>query len=118
MTNLEVVHAVFDAAEKNDFKLFRSLFTDDAVVWHNFDDHDQPVDETIARLKELGVGAVSREYIDRRYVEIAGGAVAQHTVRRLQASGEVVKIFAMARIYITSGKISRIEEYLAVPARR
>jgi ketosteroid isomerase-like protein len=117
MTKLDLVNAVFDAAEKNDFGIFRSLFADDAVVWHNFDDRDQPVAETILRLKELGAGSVRREYADRRYVEIPGGVIAQHTVRRHQPSGEVVKIHAMLRIDISHGKVVRIEEYMAVPSR-
>lgn len=112
MNNTTLAHELFDAAEAGDLKKFRELFSDNAAVWHNFDEIDQPVDEAIAFLQGFLDGGASLSYRERDYFEIPGGAVVQHNSYMTNADGSVLKTPTMQRLYVVDGKVKRIEEYL------
>lgn len=116
MNNIESVHAAFNAAEAGDLERFRNCFSDDAIIWHNFDFKDQPIDEAIEQLREMTKAFTRLEYKERRYIEIPEGIVAQHVSHSALADGNVLIVPIMQRIILSEGLITRIEEYLDTSA--
>jgi len=111
MDNVAITHALFDALEAGDFKKFLSLFDRSAVIWQNFTRRDTPVAEVAAMLEGMRPALQSDRYVDRRYMAIAGGVIAQHTKCATRLDGHVVEIPIMLRVYTEGDKIKRIEEY-------
>jgi ketosteroid isomerase-like protein len=111
MDNTKIVHDCFDHLAANDFDRFLSLFTKGAVIWHNHDQRDMPVEEVIARSEVRKVQIKNAHYSDRRYINVPGGVVAQHVLRATGADGQPFAMYAMMRVFIEGDRIRRIEEY-------
>lgn len=114
MDDAELAHGLFNALEAGDFVQFAAFFKANAVIWHNFDNLEQSIAEAAAVLSDLRGRVESSRYAERRYFCAPGGAVAQHVVRVTRLDGRMVEIPAMLRIFIESGRISRIEEYFDI----
>lgn len=112
MSNVDIAHALYDALEAGDVAGFRAMFSDDAIVWHNFDNIDQTIDEALAALGGMAQLFSSLQYTNRRYLEIDGGAILQHNGVSTLHDGRVMDSPIMQRIYISNGKVTRVEEYL------
>jgi len=111
MDNAALAHAAYDAAQGGDMAGFLACFTPDAVVWHNFDQAEQPIQAAVAQLGAMAQHFASMSYDDRRYVNLPGGAVLQHISRAVLKDGRVVAVPTMLRMYVSGGRISRLEEY-------
>lgn len=88
-----------------------ACFTDDAVVWHNYDGREVGLVDVLpllASLVELVPGV--RYDVTRRH-PCEGGFIQQHVVRGTAAKGELVMPACMV-ITVRDGKIARLEEYL------
>jgi ketosteroid isomerase-like protein len=109
--NVALAHAVYDAAQAGDQALFLSYFAPDCVVWHNFDQVEQPIKEAAAALAAMAQHFSSLTYEERRYIPAPDGAVIQHVSRATLKDGRTVSIPTMQRMYISNGRIRRIEEY-------
>jgi ketosteroid isomerase-like protein len=101
----------FAAVPAGDVATLESLYADDAVVWHNYDQIGQTRAENLATL-----GALHRVLADWRYEEVrrdvlADGFVQQH-VLRATAPGGALEVPAMMRVWCADGRITRIDEYL------
>src|SRR5689334_16496842 len=90
----------------------RSVLSPDVVVWHNFDNVGQRVDQLLKTL-----GWTHRKLQGMCYEEIVrkptpDGYVQKHVLRGTAPDGSAVEIFACLIVAIENGSITRIDEYL------
>jgi ketosteroid isomerase-like protein len=116
MNNIELANSAFDAAEARDQDKFRSHFTADARIWHNFTGADEPAGDAISNMFAMTRAMVTVKYEDRRYVALPDGAVLQHLSRSTLPDGRELAVPMMMRLYSRDSKICRIEEYLDTQA--
>jgi ketosteroid isomerase-like protein len=107
---LNVVDRFCAALGEGDIQQAADLFTDDAVVWHNYDQVEQPPVEALAPAAAL---APLRPVFDivRRYV-VDDGCIQQHVIRLTTPTGTKIAIPVVQRICVDGGKITRIDEYM------
>jgi hypothetical protein len=112
-TNNDVVGTVdkfFAALFAGDVAECNALFTDDGVVWHNYDQQEQPKAEALAALAGLGQLNPTFEIVGR---DIAGDTLVQrHVIRIALPGGNEASIPALQRISCVGGRIQRIDEYM------
>lgn len=87
-----------------------ALFTDDAVIWHNYDQVGQPAREALAALAGLAALAPRYEIAGRDLVD--GACVQRHVVHITLPGGQPASIPAIQRISVVNGRIRRIDEYM------
>jgi uncharacterized protein len=115
MTPEEIVSLAdrfFAAIEAGDVADVEQCYADDAVVWHNFDQYDQPRGENLKVLAWMVAHLNDRRYEEVRRIVVDGGFVQQHVLRGTTASGDRLELPAMVRVYCNGGKVRRVEEYL------
>jgi ketosteroid isomerase-like protein len=108
---MSVADDLFGAIEKGDVDAVRSIYSADAVIWHNTDDVEQTVDQNLATLQWVCDNLAERAYEDVRRTEYDGGFVQQHTLR-FTKNGERRGLPACIVATVADGKITRIDEYL------
>jgi len=115
MDIVSTVNGFFDSTESGDFDAFKSFFTEDAVLWHSFDQierhfHTQVVDD----LKMLLKVVPDTKYIERKveqYTDGDGSVQWLHVGTSTQ--GRALKMYSMGRIFRAGdGRIRRIEQYV------
>jgi ketosteroid isomerase-like protein len=116
--NAALAHAAWDAAAAGNIAGFLAFFAPDAVVWHNFDQVEQPIAEAAAQLGAMMQHFASISYEDRRYVSLPDGAVMQHVSRVTMKDGRKVNVHTMLRMHARDGRIQRVEEYFDAGAAR
>ncbi len=89
----------------------RLVYAPDALIWHNFDQVEQTVDQNVATLHDLHRRVANLEYTDIRRFLSPGGFVQQHTLTG-DAKGGRLTLPAMIRFWVDDGRITRLEEYL------
>lgn len=112
MDNAELAHAIFNALDDGKFDHFKSFFHDDAVIWHNFDQAEQSISNTVNVLHEARSLVSKFSYQDRHYISLPDGAMVQHVLRVVRKDGTLGEVPAMLRIFVRDGRVSRVEEYL------
>lgn len=105
-----IVDRFFGALFSGDQATCQALFQDDGVVWHNYDQVEQPKDEALAQL--AGVAALNPQFELVGRDVIADGLVQRHTIHIALPQGGRVSIHAVQRIAVVDGRISRIDEYM------
>jgi ketosteroid isomerase-like protein len=118
MDHAALAHAAWDAASAGDVARFQSYFAPDAVVWHNFDQVEQPIAVAAAQLGAMMQHVGSITYEDRRYVSLPDGAVMQHVSTVALKDGRKVPVHTKIRMYVRDGRIQRVEEYFDTAAAR
>ena len=107
---IDVSDRFFAAATAQDLDAVRALYADDARIWHNWDDHEQDVDENLATLGSLPQRYDRFEYDAVRTVALADGFLRQHDIV-VERAGRSALVPAILRGYVAEGRITRIEEY-------
>jgi ketosteroid isomerase-like protein len=107
---LTTVDKFFTALATGDQATCQALFTDDAVVWHNYTQQEQPKDDALAALAGLAHLQAHFDIVGRDLVD--NTCVQRHIVRMSLPNGEVAAIPAIQRISCVDGRIQRIEEYM------
>jgi len=88
-----------------------SMYADGATIWHNFDNIDQAPVDNVKTLRALHRMIPGFHYDEVRRTVLPDGLWQQHVLRATTPRGEL-SIPAALRIYISDGKITRLEEYL------
>ena len=109
---LALADQMFRAIETGDLDALRAVYSDDVVVWTNFDDTEQPLDRAMAIVGWLCSKLGDRHYDVKRRELIAGGFLQQHVLRGTAPDGTVVAMPACIVGTVTDGRITRVEEYL------
>ena len=108
----ELVARFFAALEGGDIDTLREICAPDAVIWHNDDLIEQPVEENLKVLQGLHRAVSGLRYDIVRRVPAADGVLQQHVLRGRLANGVEVELHAAMYLQVRDGHISRIEEYL------
>jgi uncharacterized protein len=101
----------FACIESGDIDALREMYSSDAVVWHNYDQIDQPVADNLVVLAWLRSAVPDVRYVDVRRVVLDDGFVQQHLLTGTARGGPMV-VPAMMRVWTSGGQITRIDEYL------
>lgn len=106
---LATVEKFFTALQNGDIATCEALFTDDGVIWHNYDRIEQPKAEALAAIGGLAALRPTFEIVGRDV--LPDGCVQRHVVQVSLPNG-AAEIPAIQRISCVDGRISRIEEYM------
>ncbi|MGI5158989.1 nuclear transport factor 2 family protein [Microbispora sp. CA-102843] len=101
----------FEAVSRGDLAELDALYSQDAVVWHNYDDVAQTRDESMRLLAWLARKAGPLRYVEVRRILLEDGFVQQHVVE-LGGQCEGLRMPAMLRVRCDDGLVYRIEEYV------
>src|SRR5580698_9488249 len=107
----ELVIRFFAALEAGDIDTLRKIYAPDAVIWHNDDLIEQPVEDNLKVLQGLHRAVSGLRYDIVRRVPTADG-VLQHVLRGRLPNGAEVELHAAMYLQVRDGRITRIEEYL------
>jgi uncharacterized protein len=102
----------FAALEAGDIDTVREIYAPDALIWHNDDLVEQPVDENLKVLQGLHRAVSGLRYDIVRRVPAADGVLQQHVLRGALPDGTEVELHAAMYLQVKDGHITRIEEYL------
>jgi ketosteroid isomerase-like protein len=102
---------LFAAIEAGDVAAVRDLYAPDAVIWHNYDEVEQPPDANLAVLQWVVDNLADRRYEDIRRQITDTGFVQQH-VLRFTRDGAPQEVPACLVATCSDGHITRIDEYL------
>ncbi len=108
----DVVLRFFAALEAGDIAALREIYAPDAVIWHNDDLVEQPVEENLKVLAGLHRVVSGLRYDITRRVPAPDGVLQQHVLRGTLPDGAAVELHAAMYLQVRDGRISRIEEYL------
>ena len=98
--------------EAGDIDTLREIYAPDAVVWHNDDLIEQPVEDNLKVLQGLHRAVSGLRYDIVRRVPAADGVLQQHVLRGYLPDGAPVELHAAMYLQVRDGHITRIEEYL------
>jgi uncharacterized protein len=108
----ELVVCFFAALEDGDIDTLREIYAPDAVIWHNDDLIEQPVEENLKVLQGLHRAVSGLHYDIVRRVPTPDGVLQQHVLRGRLHGGAEVELHAAMYLQVRDGHITRIEEYL------
>ena len=108
----ELVVAFFAALEAGDIETLREIYAPDAVIWHNDDLVEQPLEENLKVLAGLHRVVSGLRYDVTRRVPAPDGVLQQHVLRGTLPNGAAVELHAAMYLQVRDGRITRIEEYL------
>jgi ketosteroid isomerase-like protein len=108
----ELVVRFFAALEAGDIETLREIYAPDAVIWHNDDLVEQPVEENLKVLAGLHRVVSGLRYDITRRVPAPDGVLQQHVLRGTLPNGADVELHAAMYLQVREGHITRIEEYL------
>jgi ketosteroid isomerase-like protein len=108
----ELVVRFFTALEAGDIGTLREIYAPDAVIWHNDDLLEQPVEENLKVLQGLhrAVSGLRYDIVGRAIA--ADGVLQQHVLRGRLPNGAEVELHAAMYLQVRDGHITRVEEYL------
>jgi ketosteroid isomerase-like protein len=107
-----VMDAFGAAFKAGDIVALESLYTPDAVVWHNHNNIETLAVQNMQVLSWIVTNTASRSYQDvRRWLEV-DSMVEQHTVVMTLHNGEEIRCPACIIVQLNGDRISRIEEYI------
>jgi ketosteroid isomerase-like protein len=110
--NEELVLRFFAALEAGDIDTVREIYAPDAVIWHNDDLIEQPVEDNLKVLQGLHRAVSDLHYEIVRRVPTPDGLLQQHVLRGQLPDGSDVALHAAMYLQVRDGHITRIEEYL------
>ena len=103
---------LFDCIEQGDVEGVAQCYAPDLVVWHNFDELDQPREANLATLAGLIARISERRYERRRLNVFEGGFVQQHVLTGVRRDGARVSLPGVLVGRVRDGRITRLDEYL------
>lgn len=112
MDPLQVADALVSAIEAGDAEAVRSIYAEDARIWHNFDNVEQTVDENVATLGWLVSRLPERRYEVVRRERLEDGFLQQHVLRGRTRGGDEFSLPACIVCRVDGDRITRLDEYL------
>ena len=118
MTDEQVARSVADSMARvvadADYDGLRGLYTPDACIWHNIDDKEKTVEESLAFLEGLLRHTSKRWFEDVRLTLTPTGYVDQHYVRAILTTGEEMQIPICMVVTLEGERIKRLDDYMMV----
>jgi ketosteroid isomerase-like protein len=112
VTSEDTVIRFFAALEAGDIGTVRAIYAPDALIWHNDDLIEQPVEENLKVLAGLHKALSGLHYEIIRRAPAADGVIQQHILRGTLPNGQEVALHAAMYLQVRDGHVTRIEEYL------
>ena len=112
MTSEDTVIRFFAALEAGDINKVQAIYAPDALIWHNDDLIEQPVEENLKVLAGLHKAVSGLHYDVIRRAPAADGVIQQHVLRGTLPDGQEVALHAAMYLQVKDGHVTRIEEYL------
>lgn len=112
MSSEDTIIRFFAALEAGDIDTVRAIYAPDALIWHNDDLVDQPVEENLKVLTGLHKAVSGLHYEIIRRAPVADGVIQQHVLRGTLPNGQEVALHAAMYLRVKDGHVTRIEEYL------
>ena len=100
------------ALERGDPNEVKAFYTDDARIWHNFDDIAQTVDENLKLLAWMSRKLPKRQYRLVRREVLANGWFQQHVLEAVLPDGTDFRMLACCIVTVRDGLIEKLKEYL------
>ena len=100
------------ALERGDPAEVRSFYAPDALIWHNFDNVAQTIDENLKLLGWMSRKLPQRHYRVVRREILSDGWVQQHVLEATLPDGKPFEMHACCVITMKDGVITRLDEYL------
>ena len=107
---IALAHRLFDAIAAGDPFGMLAIVAEDAVLWQNHVDREQPFGPRVANLARASQVAEGLHYAERRYTEMPDGVLIQHRLRGV-AGGVPFDAPIIVRAYDRGGRFVRLEEY-------
>lgn len=105
--------ALHRALETGDTTDLRPLLAEDAVVWHNSDRQELPVDVALRRIGNVAMVASDVKLDVLRFAETPFGYVEQIVLRAtLRRSGAAIELYNCLVVTLSGAKAVRIDEYV------
>ena len=108
----QLIDRFFAALEAGDLETVREIYAPDAVIWHNDDLLEQPVEDNLKVLAGLHRAVSGLRYDIVRRAATDDGVIQQHVLRGSLPNGAEVSLHAAMYLQVRDGHITRIEEYL------
>ncbi len=109
---MDTVIRFFAALEAGDIETLREIYAPDAVIWHNDDLIEQPVEDNLRALAGLHKAVSGLRYEIIRRVPADDGVIQQHVLRGTLRGGQEVALHAAMYLQVKDGHVTRIEECL------
>ncbi len=114
---LDVAARYIAATNAGDVDALRALHTPDAVVWHNHDEIEVPLERSLAVLRRLRRVAPDVCFGEVRHTATADGFVQRAVLHATAPDGSRLRVPSCIVATIGGdGRITRIEEYLDAAA--
>ena len=110
-TTEDLAARFFAAIEAGDIATLGSIYSPDAVIWHNTDNSTQDVSANLALLGRLTGVVTNWRYTEVRRTILDDGFVQQHVLRGDAPGGEL-NVPAMLRVWVVDSRITRLDEYV------
>jgi ketosteroid isomerase-like protein len=108
----ELADRLFGAIQQGDVDAVAALYSDDAVIWHNFDGIEQPRDANLVVLAWMTANVDNLRYDDIQRHDFDGGFVQQHVLRGTTKTGAHLEVPSCLVVRVDGDRITRIDEYL------
>jgi len=112
MDPLQIADALISAIEAGDTDAVRSIYAEEARIWHNFDNVEQTVDENLTTLGWLVSRLPERRYEVIRRERLADGFLQQHVLHGRTRGGDDFSLPACIVCRVDGDRITRLDEYL------
>ena len=112
MSSEDTVTRFFAALEAGDIDAVRAIYSPDALIWHNDDLIEQPVEQNLKVLAGLHKAVSGLHYEIIRRAPAEDGVIQQHVLRGTLQNGQQVALHAAMYLQVRDGHVTRIEEYL------
>lgn len=90
----------------------RALYMPDARIWHNTDDREKTVEESLTFLDGLLSVTSRRWYADVRLTPTPIGYIDQHYMCAVLTTGEEVRVPICMVVTLDGERVKRLEEYI------
>ncbi|QTN18300.1 nuclear transport factor 2 family protein [Brevundimonas sp. AJA228-03] len=100
------------ALGRGDSESARTFYAPDARIWHNFDDHEQSVEENLKTLAWMHRKLPVRKYNILRREILHDGWIQQHVLEATLPDGRLFRMAACCVVRMKDGLITRLDEYL------
>lgn len=108
---LEIAQEVAAAFSNKDVATLRTLYHDDAEVWHNYDNESLPMTQALDRAAAVFDSFDEVSVRNPRRHLIKGGYVQQHDYVFMKGGDDDLVIPCCLVVTVADGKISRTEAY-------
>ena len=100
------------AITTTDVEALRRIYSPDVVIWHNFDQIEQVLDDNLKVMHWMGKRMPDMSYEDIRRQPTPTGYVQQHILRGTAPDGTKLAMPACLVVTIVDERITRLDEYL------